>query len=216
MLYPTELPGRDSHFNRRRMKQSDSLVQIFCKPPIAGEVKTRLMPELGERGALGLYERLLNAVVEHTAGLPCVEIWTSQVHPYFDRFDRPLHVQQGVDLGAKMAHALQQGLQTHDQVILIGSDVPPIDAAYLHFAMTELATHDVVLAPAVDGGYGLVGVRGQVPDIFSDVAWSTDTVFDDTCRHLNRLELGYALLPEVWDVDRPEDLVRYYNLRDAC
>lgn len=216
MLYPTELPGRGRHFSRRRMKQSDTLVQIFCKPPIAGEVKTRLIPELGEAGALALYEQMLKAVIATTAALPLVELWTSRGHDYFEQFSRPVLVQEGADLGEKMANALRHGLENYDQVLLIGSDVPPIDTNYLLMAMSSLATHDVVLGPAADGGYGLVGARGALPDIFDGIAWSTETVCRDTCRHLNRLELNYALLPEVWDVDRPEDLPRYYDLRDAC
>jgi rSAM/selenodomain-associated transferase 1 len=188
-----------------------TLIQIFCKPPIAGQVKTRLVPELGEAGALALYEEMLSAVVRRTGGFSSVELWSTAADAYFERFNRPVCIQQGIDLGARMAGALEQGLTTSGQVILIGSDVPAIDAAYLENAIQVLSTHDVVLGPAADGGYGLVGVNGAVPDMFADIVWSTDTVFEETCRHLNRLEVNYALLPEVWDVDRPEDLAGYYN-----
>lgn len=215
MLYPTELPRREFYFSRRRMKHSDTLIQIFCKPPIAGQVKTRLIPELGEAGALALYEEMLGAVVRRTRGFSSLELWSTAADAYFERFNRTVCIQQGVDLGARMAGALEQGLTGAGQVILIGSDVPTIDADYLENAIHVLSTHDVVLGPAADGGYGLVGVNGNVPDMFADIAWSTETVLEETCRHLNRLELNYALLPEVRDVDRPEDLDSYYNLQSV-
>jgi hypothetical protein len=72
-----------------------------------------------------------------------------------------------------------------------------------------LKTHDVVLGPAEDGGYGLVGVKGEIPDMFSDIDWGTERVLSQTCARLNRDGLDFGLLPLIWDVDRPDDLSRY-------
>jgi rSAM/selenodomain-associated transferase 1 len=115
------------------------------------------------------------------------------------------------DLGVRMAHALRNGVSRAPKTILIGTDCPPIDAAYVKQAFETLNTHDVVLGPAEDGGYGLIGVKNTVPDIFSGIDWGTDKVLAQTCRKLNAQRINYALLPLIWDVDRPEDLPRYYQ-----
>ena len=91
---------------------------------------------------------------------------------------------------------------------LVGG-VPAIDGDYLHRASDALSDHDVCLGPAEDGDYGLVGVSGQVPDMFRNIRWSTSDVLADSCRHLNRQRINYALLSLIWDLDRPEDLARY-------
>lgn len=177
-----------------------------------GKVKTRLVPALGEAGAVAIYEAMMRRIVAEversnlTAELWC---WSDVGHAFFDQFPFPKHVQAGSDLGAKMRHALTDGVARGFDVLLVGSDVPPIDAEYLCEAAHQLASHDVVVGPAEDGGYGLIGVSGQVPDLFSDVAWSTSEVLLETCRKLNAGRLDYALLAELWDVDGPEDLPRY-------
>ena len=79
-------------------------------------------------------------------------------------------------------------------------------------AFNRLDRHEVVLGPAEDGGYGLIGVKDKVPLIFRDITWSTASVLSDTCRRLNDVGSSYALLPSIWDVDRPADAERYYDL----
>ncbi len=195
------------------MKHPNALVQAFCKSPKLGEVKTRLSPVLSDVEILALYEQMLTLtvaqVVDHS--VCTAEIWVSDlsIAAFFDQFDCQKREQSAGDLGQRMADALQCGLADFEKVILVGGDVPDIDAAYLEAAIAALDTHEVVLGPAEDGGYGLVGVRRQVPDMFTSIQWGSDEVLSQTCRRLNALKINYALLPVVWDVDTPTELPRY-------
>jgi glycosyltransferase A (GT-A) superfamily protein (DUF2064 family) len=85
--------------------------------------------------------------------------------------------------------------------VLIGCDCPPIDSAYLREAFAALDAHDLVLGPAEDGGYGLIGVRSKVPAVFEDVAWGSDQVLARTLALCRAEGVGAAVLPEIWDVD---------------
>lgn len=197
------------------MNEPTNLVQIFCKAPRVGEVKTRLIPGLepgGAEKAATLYEAMVERVVTGLRNLPgtaTVIHMPVQDESYFLRFKLPLYTQQGSNLGQKMCHALRSGLEDYDRVVLLGTDCPLIDAEYIEHAFQALDDHDVVLGPAEDGGYGLVGVSQRVPEMFDDIDWGTDVVLSQTCRKLNQLRINYALLPLVWDVDRPGDLPRY-------
>ena len=205
------------------MKHPNALTQVFCKTPVLGDVKTRLEPALGRERALSLYEEMLQMTIPQATchALSACELWVTEAgdQSFFDGFGLPVHLQHGDDLGERMRSALQAGLASYTSVVLVGGDVPGIDAAYLDRALHCLQDHDVVLGPAEDGGYGLVGVRGgvhgQVPEIFSSMTWSSDQVLAETCCRLNDLQMNYALLPRIWDVDVPEDLPRYYAWVDS-
>ena len=106
-----------------------------------------------------------------------------------------------------MHFALVDGLNQATRVILVGSDCPDINGSYVGEAFERLNDHDIVLGPAEDGGYGLIGVRDAVPSIFQSIAWSTTSVLSETCRRLNDAVTDYALLPLIWDVDRAEQLI---------
>ena len=194
------------------MKNSQPLIQIFCKTPLLGEVKTRLVPKIGEQAALDLYVemfgRLLTALKETTF---CLEFWItpSTDHAFFDEYPVSRFQQSGTDLGARMSNALEDGLIRHEKVLLIGTDLPLIDASYIDLAVDRLGEKEVVLGPAEDGGYGLIGVSEKLPRIFSGVHWGTDDVLSRTCAQLNQQKLNYGMLPLIWDVDRPGDLPRY-------
>jgi rSAM/selenodomain-associated transferase 1 len=189
---------------------------IFAKAPQAGTVKTRLIPALGEPGATDLYRRMLrHALVEASAAnIGPVELWCAPdtQDDFFvqaaKEFKLSLHTQQGADLGEKMAHALTDALTRAPRAILIGSDCPALDAAYLQQAATLLQKNTVVIAPAEDGGYALIGAAGTTPDIFSGIDWSTAQVIEQTRAKLMAQQIAYAELPQVWDVDTAADLRR--------
>lgn len=221
----------------------DSIIQIFCKAPIAGEVKTRLIPQLGEQGAARLHERLAGDTIAlcQSARLAPVEIWCmpDTGHGFFaDAADDStlLYQQQGANLGERLSSAAasalgEMGEKSAEAVVIIGTDCPALDADYLHLALEKLENHDAVLGPAEDGGYCLIGFRranekssretlvqeSSVQEssvwrkAFQNIPWGTDTVCADTCRVFNRENLHWALLPLLWDVDRPEDVVRLDN-----
>jgi rSAM/selenodomain-associated transferase 1 len=194
------------------MKNREPLIQIFCKAPVLGKVKTRLIQAMGKRRALGLYLQMLERLMaESTLGTLKTELWISpdKDHAFFEAYAFARFQQAGLDLGGRMSTALRDGLNRHESVILVGTDLPLINRSYIEQAVSALKTHDVVLGPAEDGGYGLVGVNAKTPDMFSDIDWGTERVLSQTCARLNRDQLDFGLLPLIWDVDRPADLRRY-------
>ena len=197
---------------KNSMKNPEPLIQIFCKAPVVGQVKTRLFSSLGARGALNLYQQMFQRLVaELSASRFKAEFWISpdKEHSFFQQYRLPRFQQTGDDLGASMCAALNSGLTRHGSVILLGTDLPLIDGSYVELAVNALQTHEVVLGPAEDGGYGLVGVNVKTPDMFTGIDWGTERVLSQTCARLNRDGLDYHLLPLIWDVDRPADLPRY-------
>ena len=194
------------------MKNPEPLIQIFCKAPVLGKVKTRLIQKLGRRGALDLYLQMFERLIaELSASGFNTELWISpdKDHAFFEPYAFARFQQAGPHLGVRMSTALRDGLNRHESVILVGTDLPLIDRSYIEQAVGALQTHDVVLGPAEDGGYGLVGVKAETPDMFSDIDWGTERVLSQTCARLNRDGLDFGLLPLIWDVDRPDDLPRY-------
>ena len=194
------------------MKNPEPLIQIFCKAPVIGQVKTRLISALGARGAFELHQQMLARVIAELSVSPLkAELWISpdKEHSFFQQYRLPRFQQTGDDLGASMCAALNSGLTRHGSVILLGTDLPLIDQSYIEQAVCALQTHDVVLGPAEDGGYGLVGVNANPPDLFSDIDWGTERVLSQTCARLNMSGINFGLLPLIWDVDRPADLPRY-------
>ncbi len=202
---------------------SQACIVIFAREPVSGHVKTRLEPALGADGCLQLYQALLQKTVQtvSTARLAAWQLWVSgdPDAPAFARLaEAPLrHQQHGEDLGLRMLHAASTVLATPeiDKVVLVGTDCPAIDADYLQQALALLdatAGIDVVLGPAEDGGYVLLGMTRPVPEILTAMEWGQEHVLSETVRRLQAAGIAYALLPERWDVDRPEDL---HKLRSA-
>lgn len=199
------------------MKYPGGVIQVFCKAPISGAVKTRLIPALGSDGALRVHrqlaERVLTVCCE--AALARVEVWTNDHvdHPFFADYDC-VHLQTGEDLGERMANALTAALSAGDvdRAILIGTDCPTVDAGYLDRALRALSDHDAVIGPAEDGGYGLIGLRRPDRSLFTGIEWGTGEVCARTCQKLNASGIRWSLLPPIWDVDRPEDLQRLSRL----
>ena len=194
------------------MKNREPLIQIFCKAPVLGKVKTRLIQEIGAQRALDLYKQMFDRLIaDFLLDTFQAELWISpdKDHAFFEQYAVAKFQQSGADLGARMSGALRDGLTRHESVILVGTDLPLINKAYVDRAVSSLMNHEVVLGPAEDGGYGLVGVQADTPNMFFNIAWGTERVLAETCDRLNRGGLGYSLLPLIWDVDRPEDLQRY-------
>jgi uncharacterized protein len=193
------------------------VIAVFARAPVPGAVKTRLSPPLSAQQAAELQRKLLWHTLDaaSSAALGPIELWcTPNIgDPFFyscqTHFGLQLKTQGAGDLGVKMGAALGDGLTRADRVILIGSDCPAIGADYLRQAADALATgYDVVVGPAEDGGYGLVGVFVTVPDIFTGIPWGTDLVMNATLGRLRNNGAKWCELPPIWDVDRPEDLAR--------
>jgi glycosyltransferase A (GT-A) superfamily protein (DUF2064 family) len=173
-------------------------VIVFARTPRAGAVKTRLIPLLGAQGAARLHARLLRRTLAtaREASLGPVELWT-------------LRQQRGANLGERMLHAFRHGLRRAERVILIGADCPVLRARDLRQAARWLAGGaDAVFAPAEDGGYALIALRRVSPRLFAGIAWGGALVMAQTRVQLAALGWRWRELPEVWDVDRPEDYRR--------
>ena len=205
--------GRRSAWRASTPISAECLVIVFARAPLAGQVKTRIAQRIGERAAARLHERLVRRAL-HTAraaraARAAVELHVTRPHRWFATLDVPVELQRGADLGERMHHALRAGLRRHARVVLIGADSPELCAADLARADRLLqGAADVVLAPAADGGYALIGARRIAPSIFSAVQWGGAHVLAQTRRNLDEARLGYRLLRTLWDVDRPEDLER--------
>ena len=190
------------------------LVAQLAREPVPGQVKTRLQPHLSALEAAQLHELM----VEHVCAMLCssaagaIQLWVDG-DPEAELFRRcrefglsDVRIQQGGDLGQRMAHICEQGLLAHKAVILVGSDAPSIDNDYLNSAMGSLTEVDVVLGPALDGGYVLLGLRRFVPELFAGIHWGEHTVLVETLAVIDRLGWSYHLLDPLPDIDRPEDL----------
>ena len=173
-------------------------IVVFAREPRAGRVKTRLIPLLGAAGAARLHARLVarTLATARAARLGTVELWQSRR-------------QRGADLGDRMHHAFARSLRRAARVILVGTDCPALGAADLRRAARWLAGGaDAVLAPAEDGGYALIALRRVSPRLFAGVEWGSARVMAQTRERLAALGWRWRELPEVWDVDRPEDFRR--------
>jgi rSAM/selenodomain-associated transferase 1 len=124
-----------------------------------------------------------------------------------------LAAQHGADLGERMHGALVNALQQYTGAVLVGSDCPAIDSDYLEAAINGLARAPVVLGPAQDGGYVLIAVRQVDARLFEGIHWGTDTVYQETVARLRELGLDWVALPTLQDIDRPEDLPAWHQLR---
>ena len=189
-------------------------VVVMAKAPVAGRVKTRLIPTLGAEGAAGLARRLLDATLAQAraAGLGEIELCCAPdtTHAAFvaqrERGSVVLSTQGEGDLGARMHHAFLRGLAQAPQVIVIGTDVPALDAAYLQAADEALSGCDGVLGPAADGGYALIGLRRPAPRLFEQMPWSTGQVLAITRERIAECGLRHAELATLFDIDEPADL----------
>ncbi len=191
-------------------------IAVFAKAPVAGHVKTRLAPLLGEEGAARLHTQLVDKAIS-TALLSAVgdvELWCApdETHPFFEgcaaRFGVRLRRQSGSDLGARMHHAFTASHSEGQSLVIIGCDCPALEAATLRAAADTLASNDAVFVPAEDGGYVLVGLAKPMPEIFSDIGWGSPAVMMQTRARLAVSGKKWEELATHWDVDRPEDYAR--------
>lgn len=188
------------------------LIIQFAKEPRAGKVKTRLASVLSENERNQLHSEMTAWVCKSLHALGPFQLWVSgnPHHKLFkdlqQQFNISLHTQQGNDLGERMAHALQQGLEQFTKVIIVGSDCPFIDANYCQQALHALDDSEVVVGPAHDGGYVLLGLRKFNSNLFSNIEWGGDKVFAATIDKIKNASMTFQALASLADVDRPEDL----------
>ena len=194
-----------------------SRIVVFAREPLLGKVKSRLAIEIGAQEALVVYQAMLARLgqILTQAQIAAWDLWVTSNCSHKDFVSicnkKNIYLQNGQDLGARMDAAIRQTLQEEnvESVVLIGTDCPALTERYLDQALLALESGvDVVLGPAEDGGYVLVGMRRPITAVFEDIPWGTDQVMHRTLETLKAKELTYRLLDTLWDVDRPEDLAR--------
>lgn len=189
-------------------------IVIFAKAPVPGQVKTRLIPVLGEIGAARLAHRmLLDTVAEaFAANLSVPELCTDPhpLDPEWEGFLPGQHMRitaQGEgDLGERLARAAQRSILLGERILLIGTDCPSLTHDRLRAAAAALQTHDAVIHPAHDGGYALLGLNRFDPSLFDAIEWSGPTVAAITIERIEALDWSLWLGETLRDIDEPADL----------
>ena len=197
-----------------RVEQKTALL-VFTRTPDPGSVKTRLLSVMDAQRTAAIQADLLQRTLEtaRASAADDIELWCTPAtqHPVLleleDRFSLTLRTQAGADLGERMCFAMEQALRACRRVALIGSDCMDLAAADIDLALEQLAFgNDVVLGPALDGGYYLIGLSRLYRQLFSDIEWGTDGVLQETRERIARAGLKLYELPVRRDLDRPEDL----------
>lgn len=198
----------------------DTALVVFAKAPIPGQVKTRLCPPLTPDEAATLHGSFVLDTLERTKTaaaqfklpldryLACAP---SSTHVFFkimeERQGVTLIDQVGDDLGGRMTQAFESLFaRGYKHVLIVGTDVPSLPLDHYRQALGLLESHDLVLGPALDGGYYLIGLNRSVPDLFEGIPWSTDQVLKLTQEKARARGLKTALLPPWRDVDTIDDL----------
>ncbi|MEP1094413.1 MAG: TIGR04282 family arsenosugar biosynthesis glycosyltransferase [Cyclobacteriaceae bacterium] len=189
---------------------TDSLLMIFVKNLIPGMVKTRLAKDIGMDAAMDIYMQL----VEHTNEV-AEKITTDkaiyyseyvEIEDIWDTEKYSLKVQKGNDLGEKMMNAFDEAFDSYNNVVIIGSDCYDLSPKIIADAFKSLEEHDLVVGPAKDGGYYLLGMKEYFPQLFQNKKYSTDQVLQELLDEANGLELAIHQLEELNDIDTLQDL----------
>ena len=188
------------------------VVLVFQKNEALGKVKTRLAAGVGEEQALDIYRQLLDKTY-----LTLKDISVS-ITTYFSEFipDNPIHsaenklVQVGQDLGERMKNAFAENFESGmEKVVLIGTDCPSLEGIHLSQAFEALDQYDLVIGPARDGGYYLIGMKRRADFLFEGITWSTELVLSQTLALAAEQGLQTSLLPILEDIDTLEDWEHY-------
>ena len=193
---------------------TNACVMLFTRYPEAGNTKTRLIPHLGAVQAAELQRWMTTSMTHEMAALhPAVDrqihfsggclaqmqSWLGRQFTYLPQF--------AGSLGNRLHQAFLGNFQAgKGAVVAIGADCPELNTRHFEQALRQLETHDLVLGPAADGGYYLIGLRHPQAELFENIAWGTGQVFEQTVAIAARLNLSVATLEQLRDVDRPEDL----------
>lgn len=189
---------------------------VFAKYPEPGRVKTRLAQSVGAERATELYRTMAETVVEQV--LPTDHDYDMTL--CFDPPEREKDFRQWLphimnwipqtdgDLGQRLRSAFSDAFaQGRQRVIAIGTDCIHIDPPLLRHAFKGLTDHDVVIGPASDGGYYLIGLKADRPQLFEDISWSTEVVFQETIERAKSVGLSIKTLAVLSDIDTwPSDI----------
>ncbi len=187
-----------------------SALIIFIKNPKLGNVKTRLASTVGKSNALHIYKQLLKythamSLVVNAERFLFYDDIIAQGDEWENKFFTK-QIQLGNDLGEKMNNAFYQTLLKFKKAVIIGSDCFDLSASVINEAFQLLENNDVVIGPAKDGGYYLLGMKELHQTLFKNISWSTPEVLEQTITICKKQELSYCLLPTLSDIDVEDDL----------
>ncbi|MBI3324936.1 MAG: TIGR04282 family arsenosugar biosynthesis glycosyltransferase [Candidatus Omnitrophica bacterium] len=210
--------------NRPRVAARSSTVSdwvmVFVKAPSAGQVKTRLCPPLSATHAAELYRCLVYDTLASLSRLPAqlaIAYAANSEFPDLSWLSTAAHrgsgivlPQQGRSLGERLRHAFSSAFANGaTRVVAVGSDAPELSASWLREAISALDHAELVIGPATDGGYHLIGMVKLYPSLFQRMPWSTPALLDRTLARARELGLRAHRLAPIADLDVPEDLYRY-------
>ena len=182
-----------------------NLIILFSRRPTLGQVKRRLARDIGDKAALEVHQWLFRRTLEVIAqsGIKSTLYLSAQPN---EEYDYDFKLQEGKDLGERMAKAFQHEIDGDNRVCLIGSDCLDLSPEDLLLACEKLKKADLVLGPANDGGYYLIGLKQFYPELFKGIKWSSPEVFAETLVVASKLSLKTVLLEKRTDVDKISDL----------
>lgn len=194
------------------MGKGKKFLSLFMKS--GAPLKTRLLAALSQKEVVSLYEAFVQDLVEKMTRFPCevkvlCYLGAAPSRPLFPSGKKrfTLLPQQGSELGERMKHYFDWSFsQGAEKSVLIGSDSPTLPTSYLEEAFLLLDRYEVVIGPATDGGYYLIGMTKPHPEIFKNIPWGSDAVLEKTIFQNRHLEGKLALLGSWYDVDTVEDL----------
>lgn len=189
---------------------------VFQKNAVLGKVKTRLAASVGDEKALKIYEWLTAYTHQQVKELRVDKyLFYSDFIPENSTKDLEKYqfeVQSGKDLGERMRNAFSKLFTLgYTSVIILGTDCADLKTEYLNKAFMSLSQSEIVLGPAKDGGYYLLGMSRYIPEIFQDIPWSTSKVLEATLDRANALKIEYEFLTVLSDIDNLKDWEHYTN-----
>ena len=189
---------------------TDRLLMVFVKNLIPGMVKTRLAEDIGIYAALDVYQELVHQThkitkkveadktVHYSEYIEVEDIWSDEHFAH--------KLQKGTNLGEKMSNAFDEGFDSYNKVVIVGSDCYDLTSKTINTAFEMLEEHDVVVGPAKDGGYYLLGMREYFPQLFEGKEYSNNKVLRELLSEAEELELSVYQLPVLSDIDTLADL----------
>lgn len=193
-------------------KKSDKLLILFVKNLIPGQVKTRLAKDIGIFGAIDVYQYLVehcHDVVEELEGIDKCIYYSQYVEmeDIWDAGDYQMNIQKGEGLGERMKNAFEKSFtQKYEKVVIMGTDCVEINDSHINEAFESLETNEVVLGPASDGGYYLIGMTRLLPELFEQKDYSHENVLNEALSEIAKKDVNFHLLPQLNDIDTFEDL----------
>ena len=184
------------------MRYKNTLI-LFAKAPVICRVKTRMWPTLTHRECLYLHRQLVSHILDSFKHKFNLVFYTTRPIGY----SGSIRIQNGQDLGMRMFNAMNEELKHSQKVILVGSDCPQLDEAYINHAFASLeGMRDITFGPSNDGGYFLIGAKRVLPGLFSQMTWSDSNVLNETLIKSDRLGFNSKLLEPLTDIDTIDDL----------